>query len=403
MSAQRLHRVAWLPGDGVGPEVMAAARLVLDRLNVPLELIPGEIGWLCWCREGDALPARTLRLLDETDCALLGAITSKPAEDAQRELRPELRGGGYVYESPIVRLRQTLMLHTNLRPCKAIPGNPRNARDDIDITVFRENTEGLYVGLEWHPLPQAVRDAMSRHGPRMARFEAQSNDDLAVSVRLMSRSACRRIARRAFEYAAQRGFSAVTVVDKPNVLRATGGLMLAECRRVAAEFSTIELQERNIDAMCMWLIKNPQDYRVIVAENLFGDILSDLAAELTGGMGVAASANLGDDYALFEPIHGSAPKYAGRDLVNPLAMLMAVKLMLEWLGELEAAVALAGAVETVVAEGRVRSRDMGGASSTTELAAAVAEALSSILHPIRDSGSDSGDFAASPSPNRCST
>ena len=225
------YRIAWLEGDGVGVEVMEAARIVLDRLGLDAEYLPGDIGWEFWCKEGDALPERTIDLLKNTDCALFGAITSKPREEAAKELAPELQDKGVQYFSPIVRLRQMFDLHTNLRPCKAFAGNPLNYRDDIDLTVFRENTEGLYVGLEWHPLPAELRDAYLEHSPKMKRFADVPLEDIAVSTRLMTRQGCRSIVRAAFEYAKKFGRTNVTVVEKPNVLRETGGLfMVREAR-----------------------------------------------------------------------------------------------------------------------------------------------------------------------------
>ncbi len=369
------YRIAWLPGDGVGNDVMDCARLVLDKLALDAEYIPGDIGWEFWKSEGDALPARTIEMMKRTDCALFGAITSKPKEEAQKELDPALKGKGCVYFSPIVRLRQEFNLHTNLRPCKAYPGNPLNYREDIDIVIFRENTEGMYGGVEFHPLPQEVFDALNANHPKMAKFERFGLENIALSTRIMTRQACANIVTRAFEYAKKYGRKSVTVVDKPNVLRETGGLMIRTAREVARKYPGIELWETNIDAQCMWLVKNPQDYEVLVAENMFGDILSDLAAQLVGGLGFACSANMGDNYAVFEPTHGSAPKYAGQYKVNPMAMLLSTRMMLDWLGESEMGARLEGAVAKVIAEGKIRTYDMGGANTSQEVTEAVAGKL----------------------------
>jgi isocitrate/isopropylmalate dehydrogenase len=365
------YKIAFLPGDGVGNDVMEAARIVLDALKFDAEFIHGDVGWEFWCQEGDPLPRRTIELLKNTDCCLFGAITSKPKEEAAKELAPQLRDKGLVYYSPIVRLRQEFNLHTNIRPCKAYPGNPLNYRDDIDLVVFRENTEGLYCGVEFHPLPDEVRQALSQH-PKMARFEKTPGEDIALSCRIFTRSACQTIVRDAFQYARKTGRPSVTVVEKPNVIRETSGLMVREARKIAQEYQDIELWETNVDAMCMWLIKNPQDYSVLVASNMFGDIISDLCAQLVGGLGFASSGNIGDDYALFEPTHGSAPKYAGQYKVNPMAMLQSAKLMLEWLGETEKALALENGIATVLKDGRVRTYDLGGEATTLEVAQAVA-------------------------------
>ncbi len=366
------YRIAWLPGDGIGKDVLDAAKIVLDEINLDAEYIPGDIGWEFWRKEGNPLPERTIKLLKETDCALFGAITSKPKEEAEAELAPELRGKGYVYSSPIVRLRQEFNLRTNLRPCKAFPGNPLNYRDDIDLVVFRENTEDLYSGVEFHPLPKPVFDVVSEHNAKMKRFENVPLEDIAVSLRVVTRKACENIVTDAFEYARQHGYKTVTVVEKPNVLRETSGLMVRVAREVAKRYPDVELWEANIDAMCMWLIKNPQNYDVLVTTNMFGDIVSDLAAQLVGGLGFASAANIGDNYAVFEPTHGSAPKYAGQYKVNPMATLLAVRLMLDWLGEKDKAKRLEDAIATVIREGKVRTYDMGGNSSTLDVAREVA-------------------------------
>jgi 3-isopropylmalate dehydrogenase len=368
------YRIAVLPGDGVGRDVMDAAMVVLNKLNVDAEYVYGDIGWEFWCKEGNALPDRTIRMLKETDVCLFGAITSKPKEDAAAELDPSLRGKGLSYFSPIVRLRQEFDLYTNLRPCKAYPGNPLNYRDNIDLVIFRENTEGMYAGVEFFPLPQAVRDALLVH-PKMKAFKDTPLDEIALSTRIMTKKGCSRIVTAACEYARKNKRRSVTIVEKPNVLRETGGLMLSVARSIAKKYPDVPFKEANVDAMCMWLVKNPQDYDVLVAENLFGDIISDLAAQLVGGLGFACSGNIGDKYAVFEPTHGSAPKYAGQYKVNPAAMLLAAKMMLEWLGETLKAIHLEGAIAEVIKERLVRTYDMGGKSTTLDLANEVARKI----------------------------
>jgi 3-isopropylmalate dehydrogenase len=368
------HKIAWLPGDGVGEEVLAAARLVLDKVGLEADYIRGDIGWEFWKSEGNAMPQRTIDLLKSTDACLFGAITSKPKDEAAAELDPKLRGKGFTYSSPIVGLRQLFNLHTNLRPCKAYPGNPLNLRDDIDLVVFRENTEGLYAGVEFHPVPPDVRHALETH-PKMKMFSTVANEDMAISLRIVTRKACQTIVRDAFEYAKKHGYKTVTVVEKANVIRETSGLMLREARAVAANYPGIELWETNIDAMCMWLVKNPQDYGVMVATNLFGDILSDLAAQLVGGLGFAAAGNIGDRYAVFEPTHGSAPKYVGQNKVNPIATIRAAKMMLDYLGKGDEADAIDRAIARVVQEGRARTYDMGGTTTTSGMAEAIAAAI----------------------------
>jgi isocitrate/isopropylmalate dehydrogenase len=369
------YKIAWLPGDGIGKDVMDAARIVLDDLQLDAEYIPGDVGWEFWCTEGEPLPERTVELLKSTDCCLFGAITSKPKDEAEKELAPELKGKGLVYFSPIVRMRQLLDLYTNMRPCKAYPGNPLNYRDDIDLVVFRENTQGLYVGVEFYPLPDEVRQALLKNHPKMRRFAEVPANEIAVSCRILTKQGCRRIVRQAFEHAKRFDRLSVTLVEKPNVLRETSGMMVREARDIAKEYPGIELWETNVDAMAMWLVKNPQDYSVLVTSNMFGDIISDLCAQLVGGLGFASSANVGDNYGVFEPTHGSAPKYAGQYKVNPMAMLLTVKLMLDWLGEASLAQRLERALAGVIAEGKVRTYDMGGTASTLEVAEAVASRL----------------------------
>lgn len=369
------YKIAWLPGDGVGNDVMEAAKIVLDRLQFDAEYIPGDIGWEFWSREANPLPDRTINLLRSTDCALFGAITSLPKEEAEQALIPSLRGKGLVYSSPIVRMRQEFNLRTNLRPCKAYAGNPLNYKDNIDIVVFRENTEDLYVGVEFFPLPDEVRDAVKKHNKKMARFDSTPGNEIAVSLRINTKTGCRNIITDAFEFAKKEKRPHVTIVEKPNVIRETSGLMVRTAREVAKNYPGIELKEANIDAMCMWLLKNPFDYSVIVTSNMFGDIISDLCAQLVGGLGFASSANIGDKYAVFEPTHGSAPKYAGLYKVNPMAMLLTVKLMFDWLGETQHALAVESAVAAVINEGKVRTYDMGGTATSLDVAKAVAARL----------------------------
>jgi len=371
------YKIAWLPGDGIGNDVMEAAKIVLEELKLDADYFLGDVGWEFWKKEGNPLPDRTIKILKETDCCLFGAITSKPKEEAEKELAPELKGKGYVYSSPIVRLRQEFELHTNLRPCKAYKGNPLNYRDDIDLVVFRENTEGLYSGVEFHPLPGDLMEALLKNHPKMKRFEEIPLEDIALSCRIFTRKACQSIVRQGFEYAKKFNRNSVTVIEKPNVIRETSGLMIREARKIAQEYPGIELWETNIDAMCMWLVKNPQNYSVLVSSNMFGDIVSDLCAQLIGGLGFASSANIGDDFALFEPTHGSAPKYAGQYKVNPMAMLLTVKLMLDYLDEKELALRLENAIARVIEESKVRTYDLGGTASTLDVAREVAKKVMS--------------------------
>ena len=368
-------RIAWLPGDGIGVEVMDATRIVLDRLDFDAEYIHGDIGWDSWCREGDAFPPRTIELLGNVDAALFGAITSKPAKTAEAELVPGLRGTGLLYRSPIVRMRQLFDLYTCLRPIKAYPGNPLNFRDGIDLVVFRENTEDLYAGVEFSPVPQRLAETLSALSKNFAPFAGLAPDEYAISCKINTRKGSERIVRAAFDFAQKFGRKKVTVVHKANVVRATDGMFLEIAKEVAKGYPGVQLDDANIDAMTMWLLKNPFNYDVLVAPNLYGDIISDLCAQMVGGLGFGYSGNIGEKLAVFEPTHGSAPKYAGQNKVNPIATILAAKMMLEWLGEASRARALEEATAAVIAQGRVRTYDMGGSATTREMAEAIAAGL----------------------------
>ena len=371
------YKIAILPGDGVGKDVVDAAIKVLDKVGFSnkAEYLYADIGWEFWCKEGNALPDRTINILKQTNCALFGAITSKPKEEADAELDDSLKSKEFVYFSPIVKLRQMFDLYVNLRPCKAYPGNPLNYRDNINLVVFRENTEGLYSGVEWHPVPEAVMKVMAENHTKAKRFLETPLEDLAISTRIFTRKGCQRILKASMDYAKEFHFPTVTVVEKPNVIRETSGLMVREARKLIKNYSGIELWETNVDAMTMWLVKNPENYGVMVSSNMFGDIISDLSAQLVGGLGFACSGNIGDKYAVFEPTHGSAPKYTGMNKVNPIATILASKMMLDWLGEKDLAKKIEQAVAEVIKEGKARTYDMGGTTTTTGMAEAVCEKI----------------------------
>jgi len=351
------YKIAWLPGDGIGRDVLEATRIVLDAMSLDAEYIDGEVGWTCWERYGDALPQATIDILKSTKCAMFGAITSKP----------NVKG----YKSPIVRMRQLFDMYANIRPCKAYPGNPLNYRDDVDIVVFRENTEDLYSGLDFPP--PLGKEIMAVPG-----MQNKSPDETAVSLRVFTKKGCSRIVRKAFEYAREHRRKRVTLLHKANVVRATDGMFLTEAHKVAEEYEDIKCDDANIDAMTMWLIKNPQDYDILATSNMFGDIISDEAAQLVGGLGYACSGNIGDGYALFEPTHGSAPKYAGMHKVNPTAAILSAKMMFDWLGEKDQADKLERAVAAVIKENRVTTYDVGGSSTTLDVAREVVRKLDEV-------------------------
>ncbi|MFH1022209.1 MAG: isocitrate/isopropylmalate dehydrogenase family protein [Planctomycetota bacterium] len=369
------YRIAWLPGDGIGVEVLEAARIVLDKIKLDAVYIPGDIGWEFWCREGDALPARTVELLKGVNAAMFGAITSKPVKAAEAELGPALQGKGIVYRSPIVRMRQLFDLYICLRPCKAYPGNPLNFKEKIDLVVFRENTEDLYAGVEFAPVPAELSRTLAKLSTPFAPFKDLPGDAYAVSCKINTRKGSERIVRAAFEFAKKFNRKKVTVVHKANVVRATDGLFLDAAKEVAKGYPGITFDEANIDAMCMWLLKNPFNYDVLVAPNLYGDIISDLCAQMVGGLGFGCSGNIGEKLAVFEPTHGSAPKYAGQYKVNPIATILAARMMLEWLGETEKARRVEDATAAVIREGKVRTYDMGGSAKTLDVGKAIAEKL----------------------------
>lgn len=360
--------VVTMPGDGIGKVVLPEALRVLDAVGFEAEYVRADIGWAFWVSEGNPLPERTIKLLEEHRLGLFGAITSNPKDQAAAELSPSLRDKGYVYSSPIVGLRQQFDLDISIRPCRSIPGNPlnfiRRTRDgfetpQVDVVIFRQNTEGLYSGVEWTHPPPEVRKSLEAH-PGMARFKNCPSKDLAISTRIFTRAACRRIVHAAFAYARKFGYRSVTVCEKPNVIRETSGMMRTEAKAAAADYPDTALWETNIDAQMMWLTKNPEDYGVIVSSNMFGDIVSDGFAGLIGGLGFACSANIGTGVAVFEPTHGSAPKYEklSPPIVNPIAMILAACMMLDHIDETARADRIRNAIGAVLQEGTVRTYDM---------------------------------------------
>jgi 3-isopropylmalate dehydrogenase len=392
------YTVVTMPGDGIGEIVLREALKVLDAVGFDATYVNANIGWDYWINEGNPLPGETVELLRKHKLGLFGAITSKPKAQAAAELRPDLRDKGYSYFSPIVGMRQMFNLDVCIRPCRSFPGNPLNfirqassggfEEPKVDTVIFRQNTEGLYCGIEWTDPPTQVREALATH-PKHKAFEGVTNEDIAISVRMFTRKGCRRIVEAAFAYAKKHGYPSVTVCEKPNVLRETSGMMEEAARQAHEHYPDIELKSTNIDAQMMWLTKNPEAYGVIVAGNLFGDIISDAFAGLVGGLGFACSGNMGDEVAVFEPTHGSAPKYAELDppIVNPIAMILSSAMLLDHVGDSRNAKHVRDAVSAVVLEGTVRPYDMmrlpggpdavaNGAATTTQ----VTDAIISKLH-----------------------
>ncbi len=385
-----------LPGDGIGRTVLNEAIRVLTAAGFEANYVEGDIGWEFWCKEGNPLPERTIKLLEEHKIGLFGAITSKPKDEANDELIPELQGKGLTYKSPIVALRQHFKMDICLRPCKTYMGNPLNfirrgtngnvEEPLVDVPIFRQNTEGLYGGVEWTNPPALVYEGLMSHPQFVKNFGAVPKEELSVSTRIFTKHATERILRAAFEHARKYGYKSVTVCEKPNVIRETSGMMYKMAQQIQkADYPEIELWNTNIDAQMMWLTKNPETYGVIVAGNMFGDIISDGFAGLIGGLGFACSAQMGETgVAVFEPTHGSAPKYADYEtsIVNPIAMIESACMMLDYIDEIELSKKIRKAVAEVIAEGKVRTYDMlklsgrpdvieKGAASTHQMAEAI--------------------------------
>ena len=388
-----------MPGDGIGGVVLKAAIRVLDAANFEADYVNGDIGWKFWKNEGNPLPERTIKLLELHKLGLFGAITSKHKDAAIAELDPGLKNKGLIYSSPIVGLRQHFDLDICIRPCKSYKGNPLNfirrgvggsiIEPEVDVVIFRQNTEGLYGGVEWSNPGVEVYNAFMTHPKFLKNYGKVPVEELSISTRIFTRKYTGRILRAAFSFANKFGYKSVTVCEKPNVIRETSGMMYKMAMEIQRnEFPEIELWNTNIDAQMMWLTKNPEDYGVIVAGNMFGDIVSDGFAGLIGGLGFACSANLGENVAVFEPTHGSAPKYADYpiSIVNPLAMIASACMMLDHIGEFEISNRIGKSIVRVVEEGKVKTFDMmkmtgkpevllNGAASTEQMTDAIIKNL----------------------------
>jgi isocitrate dehydrogenase (NAD+) len=350
------HRVTFIPGDGIGPEVAEAARRVLEATGVKFQWDPVIIGSQAQDKFGTPLPDQALQSIRKNKVALKGPVTTPI-------------GAGF--RSVNVALRQTLDLYACLRPYKVYPGMNTPFRD-VDIVVVRENTEDLYAGIEFakgDPATGKLLDLVLNATGKEIR------KDSAVSLKVISQTASRRIVKFAFEYARQNGRKKVTAVHKANILKFSDGLFLDTAREVAKEYNDIEFNDMLIDAICMELVRKPRMFDVLVLPNLYGDIISDLCAGLVGSMGVAPGANIGDEVAIFEPTHGSAPKYAGQNKANPMATMLSGVMMLRYLGEKDSADKLESAIAEVIAEGKNVTYDLkldpATAVSTSQVADAV--------------------------------
>ncbi|MGH3438978.1 MAG: isocitrate/isopropylmalate family dehydrogenase [Sciscionella sp.] len=356
-----MKSIAVLPGDGIGPEVTSTVLPVLERMGLPLDFRHGEVGWKPWCETGDPVPPATWQLLEETDTCLLGAITSKPVREAEAELVDGLRGTGRKYVSPVLQLRQRLALFANVRPIEDVHAGR------FRFAVIRENTEGLYAGLDFHGVPPTLWDTVRAH-PNAA---ASGAEDTSVTLRLQTRFGVDRLLRFGFEYARKNGFPRLTLVDKPNVLRESGNHLRGLLESIAVEYPEIDTEILNVDAVALWMVCRPERFGVVVAENMFGDILSDLGAGVMGGLGLAPSGNIGDGGSYFEPVHGSAPGMAGLSRANPMALFLTAAQLLRHLDMPIAAARIRAAVLAVARARRSVTYDLGGTSSTSAAAAAV--------------------------------
>ena len=374
------YQVCYMAGDDSGFDMMEAAMLVLNAMELPIDFVRADLGWAMWEKsvkkygEGDprcnTVPPETIEKIKNADATLMAAVTSK--------------SGVKGFKSAILQMRQIFDLYINLRPAKSLPGvgTPLKGDPQIDIVMFRENTEDLYAAVEFNPLSKELFDVHKG----MERFKKCS--EVAVSWRVFSREGCERIIRAAFEYAKATGRKTVHNCNKANVIRETDGLMKKIFTEIAKEYEPYGIKgiEENADATAMWLIKNPQDYEVVVASNVFGDILSDEASQLVGGLGFAPSGNIGTSAAIFEPCSGSVPKHAHQYKVNPSAILLTAKMMLEYLGLDADAAKIEKAIGEVLVEGKVLTYDVWRdfrndpdwekkAASTIDMATAIAQKI----------------------------
>ncbi len=321
-----MHKIAIIKGDGIGPEVMDSALQVLDSVNFKADFVEAEAGYECFKKHGTPLPKKTIDAVKNSDSCLFGAVTTPP----------EIKN----YKSAIVSLRQELDLFANLRPAKSYPGT--DFVKEMDLFIVRENTEGMYVGIE------------------------KEFEDRVEATRIVSKKGSERILRFGFDLAKKLGEKKITIVTKANILRKSDGLF----RKIAFDLGKelgLNVEEFFVDAMAMNLIKNPEKFKVIVTTNLFGDILSDEAVELAGSIGLAASGNIGLNNSVFEPVHGSAPDIAGKEIANPIACILAAKMMLEHLNEKEKAMQINNAVQTFLKNGKNLPKDLQGNATTKQV------------------------------------
>ena len=328
-----MYKIAIISGDGIGKEVMEACEYLLDKLDINFQFKYGEAGFECFNKNGTTLPEESIKISKKSDAVLFGATTSTPYQ-----------------ASPIINLRKELNVYANIRPIKSYKG-VKCINDNIDFVIVRENTEGLYSQIEYGT-PQKM-----------------------IAERIITKKASQRIAKTAFNLCIKRGEKKVTCVHKSNVLKKTDNIFKDSFYEISKNYPNIIAEDYYVDAMAMYLVMRPQDFDVIVASNLFGDILSDESAGLVGGLGLAPSGNIGDTNALFEPVHGSAPDIAGKHIANPCSMILSASMMLDYLGEWETSNNIKNAVEKVIYDGNILTPDLGGNSTTMEITKAIVKEL----------------------------
>lgn len=349
--------IAVLPGDGIGAEVMDAALPVFQALEVPVQCHFADIGWSFWQKEGNPIPQRTWEIIHKTDTVLLGATTSKPKREAIQE---KAKDSSLEYKSPILQLRQNMDLFANVRPCF----NLSKKGKAFNFCIIRENSEGLYAGFDFHPIPPEIKRILS------SQWQELEDEEISCTLRLQSKAGLCRIFQFAFEYAKNHNMTKITLADKPNVLRQSSAFSRELFEAVACQFPHIEANIVNVDALAMSLIRRPETFGVIVAENMFGDILSDVGAGMMGGLGFAPSANIGNKRCYFEPVHGSGPNVP-KNRANPCAMFLTIGLLLKHFGFEKQSNRIKWAIKTVIDKGQTLTYDLAGSSSTREMAEAI--------------------------------
>lgn len=349
--------IAVLPGDGIGRDVMQAVLAVIGALNLPVTIEEGEIGWECWKRYGNPIPPQTWDLIFSKDVTLVGATTSLPEREAIAA-RSKQKNSESLYISPIIQLRQRLDVFANVRPCFSVKADQK-----FNFCIVRENTEGLYAGFDFDHLPDQLKPILSNSAEWHTKLKAPIN----CTLRLQSQSGLERIFRFAFEYAMKYRFKKVTYADKPNVLRRSSAMSRSIFEFISAQYPSILAEIANIDAVGMHLVTKPEKFGVIVTENMFGDILSDVGAGVMGGLGLAPSANIGTKHSYFEPVHGSG-LHMKSNTANPSAMFLTFSLLLSQYGHLRESVLIKKAVLDVIRAKKIVTYDLHGTATTAQMA-----------------------------------